>query len=282
MNTTTTAPTERDQSSLPSVGSVALRRIGYELRTYRRSADTMVFTFLFPLIMISIFSVAFGDDTVEVGEASVDFATLYLPAMLASGVFLSGMQLMAADIATDRLDGTLKRYRATPLTAISYFIGKSGQVVITGLIQQLAILAYAHLVFGVALPDSTGKWGIYAGVFIGGLLVFAMVGVGVSAVPSKLRSVTAVITPVVVLLQFISGVFLPFFNLPSWLQQIAALFPLKWVGQGMRAAFLPDQFKVLEAAGQWELGRVVLVLGVWLVIGSILARLTFRWNRREG
>jgi hypothetical protein len=41
---------------------------------------------------------------------------------------------------------------------------------------------------------------------------------------------------------------------------MAALFPLKWLCQGMRSVFLPDSFQRQELAGSWELGRTALVL----------------------
>jgi hypothetical protein len=54
----------------------------------------------------------------------------------------------------------------------------------------------------------------------------------------------------VIILQFFSGVFFVFTDLPGWMQQVAALFPLKWMTQGMRSVFLPDSFAAQEVAGQ--------------------------------
>src|SRR5690606_9599289 len=95
------------------------------------------------------------------------------------------------------------------------------------------------------------------------------------------KSASAVATPVVLVLQFISGVFFSFPSLPGWMQQVAALFPLKWMAQGMRAAFLPDGAKVMEPAGEWELPMVALVLAVYLVLGLVLALRPFRWRRHD-
>ena len=83
------------------------------------------------------------------------------------------------------------------------------------------------------------------------------------------------------MLQFISGVYIQFSQLPDWMQNIASIFPLKWMAQGMRAAFLPDDFKVMEQNGEWDLGWVALALLAWLVIGLVVSRLTFRWIRRD-
>jgi ABC-2 type transport system permease protein len=65
------------------------------------------------------------------------------------------------------------------------------------------------------------------------------------------------------------------------MQQMAALFPLKWLCQGMRSVFLPDTFQRQELAGSWELDRVALVLLAWTVAAAVLAMRTFRWRRKE-
>jgi ABC-2 type transport system permease protein len=91
------------------------------------------------------------------------------------------------------------------------------------------------------------------------------------------------VTPVALVLQFISGVFFVYTELPPWLQQIAALFPLKWMCQGMRYVFLPDEFGTIEVGGSWELGKVAAVLAAWTVVGMVLCVTTFRWKTaRDG
>jgi ABC-2 type transport system permease protein len=88
-----------------------------------------------------------------------------------------------------------------------------------------------------------------------------------------------VVSPIAIVLNFVSGVFFVFTDLPPWLQQAASLFPLKWMCQGMRYVFLPNSFAAAEPAGSWELGRITLVLAAWAVAGLVLCRLTFRWQK---
>ena len=67
------------------------------------------------------------------------------------------------------------------------------------------------------------------------------------------------------------------------MQQVAALFPLKWMCQGLRSVFLPESFARPGAGRLVELGRVALVLGAWCVIGLVLCLTTFRWTtKRDG
>ena len=81
-------------------------------------------------------------------------------------------------------------------------------------------------------------------------------------------------------MQFFSGVFFIFTQLPHWMQQFAALFPLKWLTQGMRQVFLPDTFATQEVAKSWETDRVLLVNILWLIVGLFLAIRHFRWESR--
>ncbi|NDG55281.1 MAG: ABC transporter permease, partial [Betaproteobacteria bacterium] len=58
-----------------------------------------------------------------------------------------------------------------------------------------------------------------------------------------------------------------------------ALFPLKWMTQGMRSVFLPDSFAAREVAGSWETERTFIILLAWLIAGVFLAIRSFKWSR---
>jgi len=259
------------------------RRIAYETRAYFRQGDTVFFTFLFPVVLLTIFAVSFSEASFgqTADGTEVTSAWFYLPAMLAAGLLLSGVQNLAIDIAIEKSDGTLKRLAGSPLPVVSYFIGKLGQSFVTGLLQAGVLLALGFTVFGVPLPDEPEKWGIFAWVFVLGVTTSAILGIALSAVPRSGKSAAAVVIPIALVLQFISGVYLAFSNLPEWLQNVASVFPLKWMAQGMRSVFLPDELVVLEQNESWDLPGVALVLGLWLVVGSVLARLSFRWIRKD-
>lgn len=260
---------------------LGLSRIAYEVKTYFRQGDSVFFTFLFPLVMLLIFSVAFGETTFGPPGAEVSAAEFYLPGMLAAGLLLSGLQNMSIDIAVERGDGTLKRFAGTPLPVVSYFIGKIGQVLVTGVLQGALLIAVAALVFRVPLPTEPERWLTFAWVFVLGIITSATLGIALSRLPRSGKSATSVIIPITLVLQFISGVYLGFSMLPEWLQNVASAFPLKWIAQGMRAVFLPGEFEVLEQGESWNLAGAAIALGLWLVLGLVLCRVTFRWIRKD-
>ena len=261
-------------------------RTRYEVKTYFRQPDTIAFTFLFPVVMLGIFSVAFqGLGNVGAapdGSGGISQAAYYLPAMISAGILLNGVQNLAVDIAVEKSDGTLKRLGGTPLPVVAYFIGKMGRVVVTGVLQVALLLLVAWLVFGVALPTDAASWERFAWIYALGILTSAVLGIALSALPRSGASATAVVIPIMLVLQFISGVYIAFNLLPEWLRTIASFFPLKWIAQGMRSVFLPASFESHEPSGSWQLGWMVLVLLAWLIAGLIVCRLTFRWIRKDG
>lgn len=274
------AVVEPTRRTLPGTARLAGARVGYELRTYFRERDAVVFIFAYPVIMLAIFASVFGKDGATVGPG-IPFTQYFLPGMIATGVMLSSFQNIATSIAVERDQGQLKRLRGTPLPPASYFLGKVGQVLVATLLQTVLLLAAAGLLFGVDLPSSAAAWLTFTWVFVLGIAAGTLAGVAFSSVPRTARSASAVVVPIVLVLQFISGVFFVFNDLPSWMQTVASLFPLKWLAQGMRSVFLPASAESYEVSGSWQHGMTAVVLLVWSVGSLLVAVRTFRWMRRD-
>ncbi|KQY47210.1 ABC transporter permease [Cellulomonas sp. Root137] len=270
------------RTRLPGVLRLGLARTGYEVRTFFRERDAVVFIFAYPIIMLAIFATVFGQDGATVGpEPGIPFAQYFLPGMVATGVMLSSFQQLAISIAVERDDGGLKRLHGTPLPPAAYFLGKTGEVLATSLIQTALLLAAAALLFDVPLPTTATAWATFAWVFVLGTAAGTLAGVAFSSVPRSGKSASAVVTPVVLVLQFISGVFFVFQDLPTWMQQVASVFPLKWMAQGMRSVFLPPSAEAWEVSGSWQHGATAVVLLVWAVGALVVGIRTFRWQRRD-
>ena len=259
----------------PSALSIGLSRVGIEVRQFTRIRDQLVFTFAFPVILLFIFGSGFSDDIAP----GVSFTQYFTAGMLASGVMLSSFQSLAITIAVERDEGTLKRLYGTPMPAASYFLGKVGLVLVTSVVQAAVLLVIGTLVFGLDLPSSASLWLRFAWVFLLGTSAGTVMGIAFSSVPRSSKSAPAVVSPVVIVLQFISGVFFVYTDLPSWMQTIGAVFPLKWLAQGMRSVFLPQSFAAQEASGSWQLGLAAVILAAWTVVGLLACLRTFRWFR---
>jgi len=63
---------------------------------------------------------------------------------------------------------------------------------------------------------------------------------------------------------------------------VGQMFPVYWLGLGMRSAFLPDEAAALELTGSWRTGWVAVVLLLWAIAGLIVApRVLRRMARRQ-
>jgi ABC-2 type transport system permease protein len=147
------------------------------------------------------------------------------------------------------------------------------------IIQTALLLLFGTLMFGLNLPTSPTLWWNFTWLVILGSACSTVLGIAFSVVPKSGRGASAVVSPIVIILQFFSGVFFVFTSLPTWMQQFAALFPLKWLTQGMRSVFLPEDFATQEVAGTWEIGKTAVIIAIWLVAGLIISIKTFKWSR---
>jgi ABC-2 type transport system permease protein len=262
-------------NKIPSALNLGLRRGTLEIKQFTRQRESVVFTLLFPLILLAIFGSVFKD-TIAPG---VTFSQYFVAGMVASGLVNSGFQQLAITIPMERDYGSLKRLRGTPMPVASYFIGKSILVFVSMILQVILLLAGGYFFFGLNMPTDASKWFTFSWLIILGTASSTILGIAFSVVPKSGRGASAVVSPVVIILQFFSGVFFIFTQLPSWMQQVAAIFPLKWLTQGMRSVFLPDSFAANEVAKSWETERTFLILVIWLVVGFFISLRTFKWSR---
>jgi ABC-2 type transport system permease protein len=259
----------------PSAAAIGLARVGLELRLFVRDPGQVVFSFAYPIVMLVIFASVFGGDDAPGG---VPFPQYFLAGIAATGIMLTSFQAVGTAIAEERDRGDLARLQTLGTPAVSYFAGKAGQVLVTTVLQLAVLLSVAAVQYDVPMPTETSRWLTFAWVVLGGALAGTVLGVAVASVGST-RSVGNGIAAFAIVLQFISGVFFIGSDLPDLMDRVAALFPLKWLVQGMRSVFLPDSSAVAEQAGSWEHGTTALVLAAWVIIGAVVCARTFRWRR---
>lgn len=250
-----------------------------EIRQFFRGREMVVFSLLFPVLLLVIFGTVFHS-TIAPG---VSYSQYFVTGMIASGLLSTGFQSLAIQIPIERDRGVLKRLAGTPMPKAAYFVGKVVMVVVVSVLEMAILLAVASLFFHVNLPSTAHRWATFAWVCLLGITACTLCGIALSSLPREGKRAPAVVTPIALVLQFISGVFFVFNALPHWLQSVASVFPLRWMTLGMRSVFLPDSFAGQEPGGGWQLGRVALILAAWVVVGLVLCLLTFRWTRsREG
>lgn len=265
------------EARIPSTIAIGRRRVAIELKQFFRDKNSALWNFAFPVILLVIFGSVFGGQTLA---PDITFARYFVAGMIASGVLYTSFQNLAIAIPLEREDGTLKRLHGTPMPKASYFMGKIGTVFVAYVAQVTILIAVGVLFYGISLPSTTLQWFTFLWASVLGLISCTLLGIAFSVVPKTGRGASAVVSPIVLVLQFTSGVFFVFSQLPHWMQVFASFFPLKWLAQAMRSVFLPEAAAALEPAGSWELGMCAFMLALWCVIGLVLAILFFRWTPR--
>lgn len=278
--TTTTAGAARlghapATSRQPSTVAIGLQRARVEVLQFFRDREAVVFIFTFPLILLFIFGSVFTQSIAP----GVAFRQYFVAGMIASGLMTTGFQSLAINIPVERDNGTLKRLAGTPMPPAAYFLGKACLIVVTTVGQLTLLMLLGALFFGLHLPSDPGRWFTFAWLVLLGSFAMTMLGIAFTALVRNGKSAPAIVSPVAIVLQFISGVFFQYDQLPTWMRDVAAIFPLKWLTQGMRSVFLPDSFVTREPAHSWQHGTIALVLLAWAVVGIAVATRTFRWQR---
>ena len=272
------ARTRPSEAALPGVWRLGAARGGVEVKAFFRDKMAVAFIFGLPPILLVLLGSIFGNQAAAQG---VTVGQLFTAGMIAGGIMSTSFQYLAIAIATERENGMLKRLSGTPMPRMAYFAGKVVQVLVCTVAETVLLMAVGMLFYHLHLPTEPGRWWTFAWVFVLGTAACSLLGIAASSVPRSASSAMPVITLPFTVLQFISGVYVPFTVVPAWMRVVASFFPLKWMAQGMRSVFLPEQAAALEPAGSWEHGLTALVLAVWIAAGLVLCAKTFRWQSRS-
>jgi ABC-2 type transport system permease protein len=249
-----------------------------ENREFLRTAAAVGFTLAFPVMLLLLFGSMFDE---QVEGTDVSYSQVYVAGIIGSSLMSVGFVSLAIGIATEREAGALKRLAGTPMPKVSYFIGKIIHVVTISALEVVILFALGMVLFDLELPADGGRWLTFAWVFGLGATAAAVLGVAVGGVLPSAKAAPAILNVPFVALQFMSGVFVPADSLPSWMYRLSGWFPLRWIAQGMRSVFLPDEFLRVEPDGAWRHPMVAVVLLAWCLGGSAVALRTFRWVGRE-
>ncbi|MFC9911406.1 ABC transporter permease [Streptomyces sp. NPDC127197] len=255
-----------------------VRRGLTELRqTFTTGQDVFGYVLWTVLLIVPMFLVR--DEPLK--DAGISAGAFMLPSMVGMTLAFTGMMTTAQLLATEREDGTLLRAKAVPHGMVGHLVGKIIMVSGTALVSMaLALAAGVFLVDGVARQGG-GAWLTLVWVVPLGLLATLPIGAVIGSVVDSPRTVGLLMLPVMGLV-VISGIYFPLSKLPEWLQTIGQIFPVYWLGLGLRSALLPADAVVAEIGASWRHLETVGVLGAWAVAGLLLAPTVLRrMARRE-
>jgi ABC-2 type transport system permease protein len=246
-------------------------------QTFTNGQDLM--GYLIPTVIFT--GVMFFMRNASVPGTDFSLGARTLPSVLGMGLVFGGLVTMAQLLTVEREDGTLLRAKAVPNGMSGYLIGKVLLVAAMVLVSfGLQLVSALFVVDGVVLDDPT-RWLTLAWVLVLGVIGTMPLGAIVGSLISNPRNLGMVMLPLMGLIA-ISGIFYPISSFVGWVQGIAQVFPVYWLGLGMRSALLPSELAAVEIGGSWRHVETFAVLGVWAVVGLTAAPFILRrMARRE-
>jgi ABC-2 type transport system permease protein len=251
---------------------LSLRQARFENKAFWRNPASAFFTFAFPLMFLVIFTTIFGNDTstTPTGE-EVSNSTYYVPAILAFAVITACYTNIAISTSFARDQGILKRVRGTPLPAWSYLLGKVLNSIFVMLLLVVIVAAFGIIAYGIDLPTDTLL--PFLVTLIVGAAAFCALGLAVTTIIPNAEASPAVVNATILPLLFISGVFIPTDDAPSWLIELADFFPVKHFADAVFASFL--------GSGSGWRRTDLLIIAVWGVAGLLASLRFFTWEPRR-
>jgi ABC-2 type transport system permease protein len=255
-----------------------LRRGWIEFKQSMKSPQDQGFYLFTALVVLAYL---FFNRNNEVDGSDLLYPTVAMPSMLGALIAFGMIIGPAYTIAMEREDGTLLRAKAVPHGILGHFVGHISANFL-GIVPSLAVILIPGMfLFAPFMANGLEGWITVVWVTILGSLATMPIGIVIgSLVPGVQKVGTWGMLPFAILAG-ISGIVFPIQSLWGWLQAVAQLFPVYWLGLGMRSAFLPDSAAALEIGGSWRTGWTVVVLGLWAVVGAIVAPAVLRRMTRR-
>ena len=246
---------------------LVLHQWRYDMVGFWRNPQSRFFTLALPVIFLVIFVGVFGNNTLKNG---VKASTYYVPGIAALAIIASSFLNLVIAITAQRESGVLKRRRASPVPAWVLIAGRTLTAVIVSLAVVAVLLVIGRFAYGVELPGRMIP--AVAITAIVGSIAFCCLGYALSTTINSEEAAQPVVQAIILPLYFISGIFIPNVNLPTWLLDIAKLFPVQHLASALHQAFDP------AATGSGIDWSDIAVLALWGAAGLAIALVRFTWT----
>jgi ABC-2 type transport system permease protein len=236
-------------------------QIRYEQRAYWRNRGRGIFTFVFPLMFLVIFASLNNGQRLS-SRGGIPYDDFFVPGILAYGVIATTFVNMAIGTAILRDQGVLKRMQGTPLPRWAYVAARIGSTVLivaamTVLTVALGVIAYGLKLRVASLP------GLIATLVLG-TAAFTSLGIGITRFVPNAEAAPVVVNLIVLPLTFISSIWFPPTGFPKAVIDVAKIFPIRALADGLQTAFDP------RTTGAALNGQDLRTLTIWTVVGVFL------------
>ncbi|MCP5094172.1 MAG: ABC transporter permease [Chloroflexi bacterium] len=237
-----------------------------QAKLYLREPMSVFFTLLFGPLLLIMFGFIFGNDPQPMfgGLGHLDIS---VPTYTAVIIGISGITTLPIAVATRREKGVLRRFSATPLKPITYFLADT-------------LVPFVMTILGISLLFLTGKiiynvrfegqlFSMFMAVSLSTLAFFAL-GYALASLLPTARAAIVVGNVLIIPMNILSGALIPMEVLPETVSNVSRFIPLTHVVTLLRGLWMAESW------GN-HLTEVMVLAGM-LLIGTMIVSRTFRWE----
>jgi ABC-2 type transport system permease protein len=245
----------------------------YDVRAVLRNRQARFFSLAMPIGFLVLFCAIFSTSNLQVGSHLISESTYYVAGITTFGIFDVGFMTLVISLVEARESGALRRRQATPQPGWVIVAARILTALLTTGVTAVALLTIGRVAYGASVPLSA-LLPLATAVVVGTVAAVSL-GFAASTIVRSSQAAQPVAMALAMPLFFISGVFVPWNDLPSWLRQASGLFPVRHVALAVLNPFLAR-----PGTAGWS-ATDLLVVGAWAVGGLGVAMWRFRWSPQD-
>lgn len=206
---------------------------------------------------------------VTVKGEEVGYVAWVVPGILSMSLMFSCLYGVGYVIVRYRDSGVLKRYRATPVTAMEFLSAQAGSRLLISVSTVAMVFMGSHLLLG--FPVKGSYWLLLLVAMLGALSMIALSLVCAARIDS-LEFMNGLLNFISWPMMMLSGLWFSLDETPALVQKLSLAMPLTHVVNAARAI-------MLDGAGPGAVAADLLTLAITSVILMAIAARLFRWQK---
>jgi ABC-2 type transport system permease protein len=237
-----------------------------QMKLYLREPMAMFFTLLFGPMLLVIMGLIFGDSPQPLlnGLSQMDIS---VPAYIALIIAITGFTSVPIGAATRRETGVLRRFSATPLKPLVYFLADSLAPFLMTLFGIFIIILMGFAIYHVRFE---GDWLSVASAVSLSTIAFFALGYAIAGLVPNTRTAVILGNVLIIPMNIFSGALIPLEIMPESVRSIARFIPLTHVVTLLRGLWFGELWAD-------HLLEVVVLVGI-LLLGVVIVAFTFKWE----
>ncbi len=237
-----------------------------QTKLYVREPMAIFFTLLLGPLLLVLMSFIFGN-TPRPELNGLSQMDISVPAYIALIIGITALTTVPVPAATRRDMGVLRRFSATPLRPLAYFLADILAPLVVALAGVLLLIVIGLSFYHVRFA---GNWlSLAAGIGLS-MASFFSLGYAIACIVPNVRTAIVFGNAVVIPMNLLSGALIPLEVLPEGVKNIARFIPLTHIVTLIRGLWFGE-------AWGGHLLEVVVLVGI-LILGMVVVALTFKWE----